>query len=92
MKKALIKKILKMATLLKVKDIRFLRYELDKFVSMFLYFPSINLVNHPAYIYIYRELYIVKGLKANLLVSNNILAIKRVIINFANKSAIISIC
>ena len=90
--KAPTEKILKMVTSLKVKDIKTSRHELDKFVSMSLYFPGINLTNRPAYAHIHRKLYLVNKLKANLLVSNNILAIKRVIIDLDNKSAIISSC
>ena len=59
---------------------------------MSFYFPGINSTNRPAYAHIYKELYIVKGLKANLLVGNNILDMERVIIDLANKSAMISSC
>lgn len=59
---------------------------------MFLYFPDIDSTNHPAYAHIHRELSLVDGLKANLLVDNNILATERVVIDLANKSAIISSC
>ena len=59
---------------------------------MSLYFPGIDSTNRPAYAQIHRELYIVKGLKENLLVGNNILVMERVIINLANKSAMILSC
>ena len=88
--KAPTKKILKMATLLKVRDIGTLRHESNKFVSMSLYFPDINSTNCPTYAHIYRKLYLVDGLKANFLISNNILAIERGVMNLANKSAMIS--
>lgn len=81
-----------MVTLLKIRDIRFSRHELDKFISMFLYFPGINSTNRPAYTHFYKKFHIVEVLKANLLVNNDILAIKRVIIDLANKSAIILNC
>lgn len=87
-----IEKILKMSTSLEVKGKGSLKYELIEFVSMFLNFFGADLRNHSAYTYIYQELYLVKDLKANLLVGNVILAIERVIINFASKIAIISSC
>lgn len=67
-------------------------HESDEFVSMSLYFPSIDSTNHPAYAHIHRELHIVKRFKANLLVGNDILATKRVIIDLVNKSAMILSC
>lgn len=76
-------KILKMATPLKVRGIGSPRYESDKFVFISLHFPDINLTNRLAYAHIYRELYIVEGLKANMLIGNNILPMERVIINLA---------
>lgn len=91
-KKTLTEKILKMATLLKVRGIKSSRHKLDEFVSMSFYFPSIELTNRLAYAHIYGELYIIERLKANLLMSNDILAMERVIIDLANKFAKISIC
>lgn len=92
LEKAPTKKILKMATLLKVRNIGSLKYESNEFVSISLYFSGIDLTNCPVYVHIHKKLYIVKKLKANLLVSNNILVIERVIIDLANKSAMISSC
>lgn len=40
----------------------------------------------------HRKLHLVDRFKVNLLVSNNILAMEKVIIKFANKSALISSC
>ena len=81
-----------MATPLKVRGIGSSRHESDEFVSMSLYFPGIDSINRLVYAHIHRELHIVERLKANLLVGNNILAMERVIINLANKSAMISSC
>lgn len=92
LKKVLIEKILKMAILLKVRGIRSLKHKLDKFVFISLYFSGINSKNRPVYAHIYQKLYLIKGLKANLLVNNNILVIKRVVINIANKTALILSC
>lgn len=90
--KAPTEKILKMAIFLKFRSIGISKHELNKFISMFLYFPDIDSTNHPAYAHIHRELYLVDGLKTKLLVGNNILATERVVINLANKSTMISSC
>lgn len=92
LEKVPMEKNLKMATSLKIKGIRSSRHKSDEFVSMSLYFSTTDLTNCLAYTYIYQKLYIVERLKANLLISNNILAIKRVIIDLASKSAMISSC
>lgn len=92
LKKAAAEKIWKMANLLKVRGIRSSKHESDKFISMFLDFSDINSRNRPIYLQIYWKLHLVEGLKANLLVSNNILATEELIINIANKTAIISRC
>lgn len=91
-KKAPTEKILKIATPLKVRGIGASRHESDEFVSMSLYFSGVNSANRPAYAHVHKELHLVNGLKANLLVGNNILAAERVIIDLANKSAMISSC
>lgn len=69
--KAPTKKILKMATPLKVRGIGASRHESDEFVSMFFYFPGIDSANRLAYAHVHRELHFVDGLKANLLVGND---------------------
>lgn len=92
LKKAQTKKILKIATSLKVRNIKISKYKLDKFVSISLYFSYTNTKNKLIYTYIYQELNMVKDLKINLLVNNNIFAIERVIIDLANKTVMISSC
>lgn len=90
LKKVLTEIFLKISTLLNVKKIRLLNYKLNEFVFISLYFLNIDLRNYLIYIYIYQKLYLVKNLKANVFINNNILLIKKVIINFTNKIAIIS--
>lgn len=92
LEKASTEKILKIATLLKIRSIGYLRHKLNEFVSISLYFPDIDSTNRLAYAYIYRELNIVEGLKANLLVGKDILAMERIIIDLVNKSTSISGC
>lgn len=90
LEKAPTENILKITTLLKVRNIRSLKHKFDEFVSMSFYFFGINSTNYSAYAHIYWKFHIIEGLKTNLLVSNNILAIERVIIDPINKSIIIS--
>lgn len=40
-------------TLLKIRDIKFLKFKSDKFVFISLYFPSIDMINYSVYAYIY---------------------------------------
>lgn len=56
---------------------------------MFFYFLDINLRNCPIYAHTYQKFYLVMVLKTNLLVDNNILTTKRVIINVINKTTLI---
>lgn len=81
-----------MALPLKVKSMRSSKPKSDEFVSMSLYFLGTNSKNRSFYTQISQELYLVKGLKANLLIGNEILAIKKLIINITNKTAMISSC
>lgn len=78
--------------LLKIRNISSSKHKLDKYIFILIYFSSINIINHFDYAHIYGKLYLIEGLKANLLVGNNILAIKKIFINLANKMAIISYC
>lgn len=92
LKKVLIEKIFQMVTILKVKSRKTFKYKLYIFVSIFLYFFSINIKNSYIYAFIHGEFKLVKGLKVNLLVGNDILVMKRVIISFTNKIIMISSC
>lgn len=78
-----------MTTSLKVRIIKTSKYNLNKFVFISLYFLGTNIKNRSVYAYIYQKLYLVKNFKSNLLVSKSILTIKRVVIGFANKIAMI---
>lgn len=90
LKKILTEKILKIATSLKVRGIKSSKHKSDEFVLMSLYFPDTDLRNRLICTYINQEFHLVKGLKANLLRDNNILVTKRVIIDLANKTTMIS--
>lgn len=57
---------------------------------MSLYFLDISLRNRSTYTHIYQEFYLVKDIKTSLLENNNILVTKKVIVDFANKTTIIS--
>lgn len=81
-----------MTTSLKVRRIGYLKHKLDEFVSISLCFPSTNSRNCLAYAYIYHIFHLVKGLKVNLLVNNNIIATKSVIIDLTIRTAMISSC
>lgn len=57
--------------LLKVKNIKSLKYKLNKFISIFFYIFNTNLKKHLIYTYIYYKNFLIKSLERNLLISNN---------------------
>lgn len=71
---------------LKVRDIGASKYKSKKFVLVLLYIASLSCKNSKVYTYIKYKLYFVKGLKANILIGNNMLYIISFLINFANIS------
>lgn len=57
---------------------------------MSLYFLSTDSKNRPVYTQIHQKLHFIKGLKANLLIGNDILATEKIIIDLASKTAMIT--
>lgn len=69
---------------LKVKHIGTFKYKSKTFVLAILLIPGINQKGLEVYIYIKYKLYLVKSLKTNMLISNNVFYTKDFSINFAN--------
>lgn len=67
-----------------------LKYKLDEFILIFLYFLNTNFRNCLTNAYINQEFNLIEILKVNLLVDNNIFVTKGVIIHLAIKIAKIS--
>lgn len=91
MKKLLFQKICTILILLKIKNIDAFKYKLREFALIIFYIFCFNQKKLEIYICIKCILYLIKGLKANMFISNNIFYIKSFLINFANIFAYILI-
>lgn len=84
--------ISKMAIPLKVRGIGSAKYNFDEFISVLLYFLGRNKSKQLVYVRVDRELYLVDGLKANMLIGNNIIGPERISIDIAEKIALVASC
>lgn len=84
------KKILKMAVLLKVGDIGAFKYESDEFCLITIYFLGVDKHKQPEYTCIHHDMHLVDGLKANMLIRNNIIVPESIMIDLVNSIAFIS--
>ena len=81
-----------MSTPLNVRGIGALKYESSKFAALSLYFPGKNAVGDLVYAALRYEIHLVEGLRANLLVGNDIMSPEAMVINLGKKTAIIGTC
>jgi hypothetical protein len=77
-------------TFLIVKDIKANVHEIKKYTNFSIYLSSRN--DFIKLIEIHREIHLIKSLKANMLIKNDILELKNIIINVQNKKIIIRNC
>lgn len=85
-------KILKMAVPLRVHGIGTSKHESDEFVSMAIYFLGVDKHKQLVYACIHREMHLVNGLKANMLVGKDIIMPKSIMIDLANSITFITSC
>lgn len=81
-----------MSTYLKVNGIGASKYKSAEFAALFLYFPGKNNAREVVYASLECEIHLVEGLRVNLLICNNILSPKNIVINIAKKTALIRSC
>lgn len=81
-----------MSTSLKVKRIRALRYKSEEFAALFLYFPEKDGVGKLVYALLRCEIHLVEGLRANLLIKNDIMLSENFVINIKKKTTLIGSC
>lgn len=74
-KKLSSQKIITMPVLLKVKGISAFKHELEKFILTMVYILGFDGNGYKVYVSIICELHLVDGLKANMLVENDVLCI-----------------
>ena len=82
-------KIKKMSTPLRVREIMALRQKSNQFAELSLFFSGENGKGEMVYASIKCELHLVKGLRANILIENNILAPEGFIINIGLGHAVV---
>lgn len=85
-------KILKMATLLKIRGVGTSKQETDEYVFEVLYFPAISNKSQYMVVYICCELHLVDNLRANILTRNDIIGTKGITINIAKEKIYIPRC
>ena len=81
-----------MTSPLHVRDIGTITHFSKDFIYMSFYFPRKNDNSKPVLAEIKREVHLVKGLKAKMLIGNDILMSEGFVLNLSNKKATISSC
>lgn len=74
---------------LKVRGIRALDHKSREFATLSLYFSSKNSIKQLIYAFLIYKIYLVKDLRANLLIRNDIISLEEFIIDVKRKSALI---
>lgn len=92
LKYLLTQKINIMSTLLKVRRIEASKYKSRKFTALSLYFSGKNNVGQLVYTSLTYKIHLVKDLRANLLISNDIISSKIFVIDVKGRSAFIGSC
>ena len=81
-----------MASPLRVRRVRLNHHETSEYITQKIYLPVTNNDDNSILIYLYRELYIINNLRAKILIRNNIIGPKNIIIDVVNKQARIKSC
>ena len=82
-------KISTMSTPLTVKGIKTSKHECEKFAAPSLYFSGKNGARKLVYAFVRCEIHLVEGLRANLLIGNDIISPENFVINIEKKSTLI---
>ena len=81
-----------MSMLLKVRGIGASKHESSEFAAFFLYYLGQNNVGKLAYASLQCEIHLVEGLRANLLIGNDIMSPEAMVIDPGKKTALIGAC
>lgn len=81
-----------MSTSFKVRKINASKHESVEFAALSLYFPGRNNAGEVVYASFEYEIYLIEGFQANLLIGNDILSPKNIIIDIGKKTALIKSC
>ena len=75
---------------LRVRKVKLIKHEINKYVIILIYLLSINFVKVKIIAFIIKELHLINELKVKMLINNNILNLKEIFINIAQKKTIIN--
>lgn len=81
-----------MSTPLKVRGIGALKHKSEEFTALFLYFPRKDGAGKLVYASVRCEIHLVGGLRANLLIGNDIMSPENFVIDIEKKSTLIRSC
>lgn len=81
-----------MSTLLTVREIGASKHKSGEFAALSLYFPGKNNTEQLVYTFLTCKTHLVKDLKANLLIGNDIISLEGFVIDVKRKSALIGSC
>ena len=87
-----IQKIKTMSTPLKVRRIGAFKHKSREFAALSLYFPGKNNIGQLVYAFLTCEIHLVKDLKANLLIDNDIMSPEGFVIDVKGRSVLIGSC
>ena len=85
-------KINAMSTPLKIRGIVSSKHESGEFATLSLYFPGKNNAGQQVYAFLTCKIHLVKGLRANLLIGNDIISPEDFIIDVKKRSVLIGSC
>lgn len=81
-----------MTTSITVRDLGAIKHQIDKYAMTFIYLPGKNESGASVKALIYREIHLVNGLKANMLIRNDILGPEKIDILVSSSTAHIKSC
>ena len=81
--------MIKMTLSLKVREVDFIKHEIIEYVIINLYFSKTNFQRNKILIYFRKEIYIINDFRIKLLINNNIINFKNIIVDVINKSVFI---
>ena len=72
-----------MTSSLRVREVNFIKHEIDKYVIILIYLLRTNTVDNKTLTFITKELHLIDDLKAKMLINNDVLRSKEIFINIA---------
>ena len=83
-------KIRKILSRLRVKELNSIIHNIDEYILVLIYLLDLKKNNNKALIYIIRKIYLINNLKVNLLIRNNIMKSKKIMLDVSKNEAYIN--